>query len=191
MKRSETLWLAFEKFAIFFSFMVTFTLVMILLVVGYALWQNRAMLTSLRDGLVCDTVGGVNTLMADFESAVITRTISIHKDIPVRFDVPLDKNLTVQLTDDVSINRPTSFVLPAGGGQINGRVYLELPQGQNLPVHMQTTVEVSQTLPVQMDVNVAIPLNETELGDVIGQLKDLLEPLQLEKLERTLGCSSP
>jgi hypothetical protein len=141
--------------------------------------------------LVCDTVGGVNTLMADFESAVITRTISIHKDIPVRFDVPLDKNLTVQLTDDVSINRPTNFVLPAGGGQINGRVYLELPQGQNLPVHMQTTVEVSQTLPVQMDVNVAIPLNETELGDVIGQLKDLLEPLQLEKLEKTLGCSSP
>jgi hypothetical protein len=191
MKRSEILWLAFEKFAIFFSFMVTFTLVMILLVVGYALWQNRAMLTALRDGLVCDTVGGVNTLMVDFESAVITRTISIHKDIPVRFDVPLDKNLTVQLTDDVSINRPTSFVLPAGGGQINGRVYLELPQGQDLPVHMQTTVEVSQTLPVQMDVNVAIPLNETELGDVIAQLKDLLEPLQLEKLEKTLGCSSP
>jgi hypothetical protein len=191
MKRSEILWLAFEKFAIFFSFMVTFTLVMILLVVGYALWQNRAMLTALRDGLVCDTVGGVNTLMVDFESAVITRTISIHKDIPVRFDVPLDKNLTVQLTDDVSINRPTSFVLPAGGGQINGRVYLELPQGQDLPVHMQTTVEVSQTLPVQMDVNVAIPLNETELGDVIAQLKDLLEPLQLDKLEKTLGCSSP
>jgi hypothetical protein len=191
MKRSEILWLAFEKFAIFFSFMVTFTLVMVLLVVGYALWQNRAMLTALRDGLVCDTVGGVNTLMVDFESAVITRTISIHKDIPVRFDVPLDKNLTVQLTDDVSINRPTSFVLPAGGGQINGRVYLELPQGQDLPVHMQTTVEVSQTLPVQMDVNVAIPLNETELGDVIAQLKDLLEPLQLEKLEKTLGCSSP
>ena len=191
MKRSDMLWLAFEKFAIFFSFMVTFTLVMILLVVGYALWQNRAVLASLRDGLVCDTVGGVNTLMLDFESAVITRTISIQKDIPVRFDVPLDKNLHVQLTEDVSLNRPTSFVFPGGGGQINGRVYLVLPQGQDLPVHMQTTVEVSETLPVQMDVDVAIPLNETELGDVIGQLKELLEPLQLERLERTLGCPPP
>jgi hypothetical protein len=191
MKRSEILWLAFEKFAIFFSFMVTFILVMVLLVAGYALWQNRSMLNALKDGLVCDTIGGVNTLMVDFEDAVITRTISIRKDIPVRFDLPLDKNLTVQLTEDVSLNRPTTFVLPAGGGQINGRVYLILPEGQNLPVHMQTMVEVSQTLPVEMEVDVAIPLNETELGDVIGQLKDLLEPLQLGKLEKTLGCSRP
>jgi hypothetical protein len=37
----------------------------------------------------------------------------------------------------------------------------------------------------------AIPLRETELGDVIVQLKELLEPLQLEKLEATLGCTQP
>jgi hypothetical protein len=56
----------------------------------------------------------------------------------------------VRLTQDVPLNRPTSFVLPAGGGQINGTVYLVLPQGQILPVHMSTSVKVSQTLPVQM-----------------------------------------
>jgi hypothetical protein len=33
-------------------------------------------------------------------------------------------------------------------------------------------------------------LKETELGDVIGQLKELLKPLQLEKLEEIL-CSPP
>ncbi len=35
MKRWEVLWLAFEKFAIFFSFAVTFILVMVLLMAGY------------------------------------------------------------------------------------------------------------------------------------------------------------
>jgi hypothetical protein len=191
MKRSEILWLAFEKFAIFFSFVVTFTLVMILLLLAYGAWQNRSAVNAIQDGIACDTITGLNSLVADFEDAVITQTIYISESIPVLFDLPLDKNLDVRLTQDVPLNRPTSFVLPAGGGQINGTVYLVLPQGQILPVHMSTSVKVSQTLPVQMEVPVAIPLKETELGDVIVQLKRLLEPLQLKKLEKTLGCSRP
>jgi hypothetical protein len=188
MKRSEVLWLAFEKFAIFFSFIVTFLLVVLLLALGYATWQHRSVLKSLKEGLVCDTVTGLNDLMGDLESAVITRTIPISETIPVRFDVPLDKNMDVELTDSVTVRRPTSFVFPAGGGRINGTVNLTLPSGQILPVHMSTMVEVSQTLPVQMDVHVAIPLKETELGGVLSQLKDLLAPLRLQKLEKSLKC---
>jgi hypothetical protein len=191
MKRSEILWLAFEKFAIFFSFMVTFTLVMILLLVGFGAWQNRSAVSAIQDGIACETVTGLNSLIADFEDAVITQTIHISESIPVVFDLPLDKDLDVILNENVKLSRPTSFVLPGGGGQINGTVYLVLPQGQILPVHMSTSVEVSQSLPVQMEVPVAIPLKETELGDVIIQLKELLEPMQLEKLGDTLGCSNP
>ena len=191
MKRWEILWLAFEKLAIVFSFVVTFTLMMLLLAVAIGAWQHRSALESLRAGLACDTVTGMNTVLEDFENAVITRTIFISQTIPVQFDQPLDKNLNVELTENVSLSRPTTFVFPAGGGQINGTVYLELPEGQILPVHMRTSVGVSQTLPVQMDVAVAIPLNETELGLVIGQLKELLAPLQLEKLEQTLRCGPP
>lgn len=188
MKRSEILWLAFEKFAIFFSFIVTFTLLMVLLLLAYGAWQNRSAVSALQNGIACDTITGLNILLEDFEEAVITQTIYISESIPVRFDLPLDKDLDVRLNKDVQLSRPTRFILPGGGGQINGTVYLILPQGQILPIHMSTSVEVSQTLPVEMEVPVAIPLKETELGDVIAQLKDLLEPLQLEKLERTLGC---
>lgn len=191
MKRWEILWLAFEKLAIVFSFVVTFTVVMLLLAVVIGAWQHRSALESLRAGLACDTVTGMNTVLEDFENAVITRTIFISQTIPVQFDQPLDKNLNVELTENVSLSRPTTFVFPAGGGQINGTVYLELPEGQVLPVHMRTSVGVSQTLPVQMDVAVAIPLKETELGLVIGQLKELLAPLQLGKLEQALRCDAP
>lgn len=188
MRRSEILWLAFEKFAIFFSFVVAFTLVLLLLVVAFAAWQAAPVLHGLKDGLICDTVSGLNTLLVDFESAVITRTIHISETIPVQFELPLDMGVTVRLTDNVAISRPASYVLPAGGGYINGTVSLNLPQGQKLPIRMRTSVPVDQKLPVEMDVPVLIPLRETELGDVIQQLKELLAPLQLETLEETLQC---
>jgi hypothetical protein len=190
MKRSEILWLAFEKFAIFFSFTVTFILVMAVLVLGYAAYQTRPLLDGLADGLVCDTVTSINDLLADFEDAVITQTIYISETIPVQFSLPLNQKLTVNLTDDVSLSRPATYVLPAGGGRINGTVYLELPHGQKLPVHMQTTVPVDQQLPVEMVVPVSIPLKETELGSVIADLRELLAPLRLQELEDTLQCRS-
>lgn len=191
MKRSEILWMAFEKFAIFFSFAVTFVLVIILLLVGFVAWQNRALLVSVKDGLGCDTITGLNTLLADFEDAVITRTITVSQTIPVQFELPLSQGTTVVLTQDVPLRRPATYVLPAGGGQINGTVHLVLPQGQGLPVYLSTEVPVDQQLPVELEVDVAIPLKETDLGGVIQQLKDLLGPLQLGKLETTLGCPAP
>lgn len=189
MKRWEILWLAFEKFAIFFSFVVTFTVVMALLVLGWVLFQQRESFLGLKDGVVCDTITGLNTLLDDFENAVITRTISINQTIPVEFDLPLDQNITVRMTQGVDLERPTTMVLPGGGGRINGTVYLELPRGLRLPIQLNTMVPVRQQLPVTMEVPVAIPLRETDLGGVIQQLRDLLKPLQLEKLEDTLQCT--
>jgi hypothetical protein len=188
MKRSEILWLAFEKFAIFFAFIVTFTLVIAGLVLGYALWQTYPLFDAIAEGLVCDTVIGVNDLLNDFEDAVITQTIYISQTIPVQFDLPLDQRLTVNLTDNVPLSRPATYVLPAGGGQINGTVYLQLPRGQRLPIRMQTIVPVDQQLPVEMVVPVSIPLKDTELGAVIAQLRELLKPLRLEEVEETLQC---
>ncbi|HSJ55912.1 MAG TPA: hypothetical protein VLC95_01950, partial [Anaerolineae bacterium] len=93
-----------------------------------------------------------------------------------------------RMTQGVDLQRPTTMVLPGGGGRINGTVYLQLPQGLRLPIELKTMVPVRQEVPVVMDVPVSIPLKETDLGAVIQQLRDLLGPLQLEKLEETLQC---
>jgi hypothetical protein len=188
MKRWEILWLAFEKFAIFFSFAVTFAVVLILLVFASVVFQQRESLAGLKDGLVCDTITGFNTLLDDFENAVITRTISISQTIPVQFDQPLNQNIVVRMTEGVDLQRPATYVLPAGGGRINGTVYLELPRGLRLPIQLNMVVPVRQELPVQMEVPVAIPLRETDLGGVIQQLRNLLAPLQLARLEEALKC---
>ncbi len=189
MKRSEVLWLAFEKFAIFFSFAVTFTLVMILLVVGFVAWRALPGLQALRDDVACPLIAEVNSLVDDLSNAVITRTIHIEQTIPVNFALELDQSLGVELTDNVALNRPATFTLPGGGGQIKGSVTLVLPRGQDLPVHMQMTVPVNQSLPVTMDVPVSIPLQETDLGPITARLKALLSPY-LDLLGRTLKCST-
>jgi hypothetical protein len=190
MKRHERLWLAFEKFAIFFSFVVVFTLMMVFLVVAFAMWRALPMLQALRSDVACPLIADVNGLVDDLDNAVITRTIHISETIPVEFALNLDKNLDVQLTQGVQINRPATFTLPAGGGQINGSVYLVLPKGQTLPIHMQMTVPVDRQLPVEMDVPVYIPLKETELGPVTGKLKELLTPY-MDLLGDTLDCPAP
>ena len=176
MGRFEAIWLAFEKFAIFFSFVVTMTVVVVLLLLGFGLWRVAPSLPGLRDGTLCPLIAQVDGLVADFDSAVITRTIQISQTIPVVFDLKVDQNTVVKLTKAVPLNRAATMVLPGGGGQINGTVSLALPNGMSLPVHLTMPVPVRQELPVRMDVLVSIPLKETELGSVTGQLKDLLTP---------------
>ena len=190
MGRLDAIWLAFEKFAIFFSFVVTMTLVVVLLLLGIGLWQIAPSLPGLRDGTICPLIAKVDSLVYDFDNAVITRTISISQTIPVVFDLTLDQNTVVKLTKSVPLNRSATFVLPSGGGQINGTVSLALPDGMSLPIHLTMPVPVRQQLPVNMDVLVSIPLKETELGDVTGQLKDILTPYT-KLLSDVLHCPQP
>jgi len=190
MGRFATIWLAFEKFAIFFSFVVTMTVVVVLLLLGFGLWRIAPDLPGVRDGTLCPLIAQVDSLVTDFDNAVITRTISISQTIPVVFDLTLDQNTVVKLTKSVPLNRAATMVLPGGGGQINGTVNLSLPSGMSLPVHLTMPVPVRKELPVRMDVLVSIPLKETELGSVTGQLKELLTPYT-KLLSDVLHCPKP
>ena len=46
----------------------------------------------------------------------------------------------------------------------------------DLPIQLGLTVPVRQQLPIQMEVPVSIPLKETDLGAVTGELVDILTP---------------
>lgn len=191
--------LIFEKIATVFSCAVTSIIVLLLIglgVGGYMLWPQLptfelpASPQALKDDVACSTITDLNKLLDDFDSAVIRRTIKINQEIPVVFDVPLEKNITVELTQEVPLsNRPTTMNLPSQGGTINGWVNLTLPKGYRLPIHLTMTVPVSHSLPVQMDVPVEIPLKETDLGPVTGKLKELIQPYTLY-LDQALKCSS-
>jgi hypothetical protein len=200
MSLISKIFLALEKLAIVFSCAVSSIIVLLLIGAGaggFLLWQEVPRFPmpdsfdSVRDDVACKTIHDLNEIVENFDSAVIERTIHIDDQVPVVFDLPVEKNITVDLTDDVPLQgRPTTMSLPEQGGTINGWVSLTLPRGYRLPIHLKMTVAVSQSLPVQMEVPVTIPLKETDLGPVTGKLKDLAKPY-LVYLADTLDCSLP
>jgi hypothetical protein len=123
-------------------------------------------------------VGGLNRSFVDMNSATIQRTILVDDFLDVEFILPLETETMVVVNEEVPLNGvPARFVLPDGGGAINGLVYLSLPEGLSLPVELDLDVPVKNTIPVKLEVAVDIPLNETELGDPFDRLQGLFEPL--------------
>ncbi|NLF67209.1 MAG: hypothetical protein GX579_21685 [Chloroflexi bacterium] len=165
-------WQAFKSFAILFSFTMNLVLLIaLLLAVPHILPVVGQVAVPL--------VGGLSESFEQMGAARIERTIVVADSVPVQFDVPLNTTSVVTLAEPVPITVPASFVLPAGGGTINGTVALELPAGTNLPINLDLTVPVSNTIPVNLDVAVDIPLSETDLGRPFTTLQQLFSPLDV------------
>jgi hypothetical protein len=163
-------WQAFNTFAILFSFTVNIILLIVLLLVA-------PLIIPIVDSIAKPIVGGLNSSFIDMSNASIVRTINVEDEIPIAFTLPLDAETDVVLARAVPLQIPARFVLPGGGGAINGQVALELPQGLVLPVQLSLDVPVNQQVPVNLAVEVEIPLQETELGQPFNTLRALFEPL--------------
>ncbi len=164
-------WQAFKTVAIIFSFAVN-------LVVLIALLTILPLILPIVDSIAKPLVGGLNDSFVDMSEATISRTIEVNDTIDIAFTLPLETETVVMVTQPVPlVSIPARFVLPGGGGFINGAVSLDLPQGLELPVFLSLEVPVEQTIPVNLVVGVDIPLSETELGKPFNTLVGLFTPL--------------
>jgi hypothetical protein len=163
-------WQAFKTFAILFSFTVNVILLIVLLLIA-------PLIIPIVDSIAKPIVGGLNSSFIDMSDASIVRTIQVEDEMPISFTLPLEATTDVVLAEAVPLNIPARFILPGGGGSINGNVALNLPQGLVLPVELELEVPVDQQIPVALDVAVEIPLQETELGAPFNTLRSLFEPL--------------
>jgi len=164
-------WQAFKTVAIIFSFAINIVVLILLLAI-------LPLVLPLVDSVVKPLVGGLNDSFVDMSEATISRTIEVNDEIDIAFTLPLETETVVKVTDNVPLTSvPTTFVLPGGGGQINGWVTLELPAELELPVQLSLEVPVEQTIPVNLAVSVDIPLSETELGKPFNTLVGLFSPL--------------
>lgn len=170
--RKTAFWEAFKNIAIIFSFMVNFVLVIVLLLIaGWVLFPAK---TDVVEPMLDNLQGAINAL----DDATIVRTISIDEQVPINFTLPVRQATTVVLSQDVKLERPAQFIFPGGGGYIQGTVILTLPEGQELPIHLNMDVPVQNEIPVQFPVDVTIPLKETELNRVVIELNDILGPVR-------------
>lgn len=175
-------WQAFKTFAIFFSFFMNLILLVVLLVA-------TPLIIPIVADVAAPLVGGLNRSFVDMNAASIERTIQVDDNLDIAFSLPLETTTNVVVMQDVALEGvPAQFVFPGGGGAINGRVYLSLPEGLMLPVQLDLDVPVNQTIPVELAVDVDIPLNETDLGDPFNRLQSLFGPL--DSLLRGLPASN-
>lgn len=165
-------WEAFKTFALIFSFVVNIIFFILLLVIA-------PLILPIVNDIVNPLVSGLNESFVQMGEAEINRQIMVDDELDISFIVPLNTDTRVVVTEGVPLNNvPAQFVLPAGGGYINGNVSLTLPAGLALPVHLELDVPVEQTIPVQLVVDVNIPLDETELGVPFDNLQAIFGPLE-------------
>jgi len=165
-------WQAFKNFAIIFSFVMNFIMLLVLLVAAPLILPGI-------NAIAGPLVGGLSDSFVDMSNATISQTIPLDTEMPIGFSLPLSTTTNVIITQEVPLQEvPAEFIITGGGdGFISGQVYLSLPEGLALPVALDLTVPVSETVPVVMDVPVEIPLNETDLGTPFNTLKRLFTPL--------------
>ena len=169
MQQFRVWWNSFKTVAIWISFITNIVFLIVLILLLMQLFQ-------IKNGILEPLVDGLHRNFVGLDEAVIIRTIEVSDNVPVIFDLPVNQRTNVTLTENVPIAANATFTLPGGGGLINGRVDIVLPQNLVLPVELSMNVPVNTQIPIELPVDVEIPLNETQLHDPFVNLRNLLEP---------------
>ncbi|MCD4671948.1 MAG: hypothetical protein K8R77_04720, partial [Anaerolineaceae bacterium] len=120
----------------------------------------------------------LDTSFTTMYEASIQTTVAINTTVPARFDLPLDIDTIVILSQDTFIPGARVTLNTGGLSIYNAPADVVLPAGTNLPVHLNLTVPVDQTIPVVMNVPVNIPLKDTALGDAFSGLINVVSPYE-------------
>jgi hypothetical protein len=124
-----------------------------------------------------DTVSGLYTNFEKMNDAHIITNIPFDTEIPVQFDLQINQQTEVILSQDTPING-ARVTLTTGGLEIsNAPANIILPAGTHLPIQLTLTVPVNRNVPVHLLVPVDIELATSELGVPFTGLMDVLEPL--------------
>ncbi len=165
----------FWTIASILSLIVNLVLIIALLVVWVNLQTLGVSLStalSMGNGLL----GGLYTNFEKMDRAHITTTIPVTTEIPVKFDLQLNQQTNVVLSQKVTINNALVTVRTESMNITNALATIVLPEGTNLPVFFNLTVPVDKMVPVALNVNVDIPLEQTQLHEPFVGLQDVVKP---------------
>jgi hypothetical protein len=159
---------AFWTTASLISICVNIVLLVLLVLIGKELF-------ALKDLVSKQLIGGLYQNFIKMDQARITTTIEVNDTIPVVFDLPVQTNTVVVLTEATRI-RGANVNLSTGGLSIRAPANIVLPAGTELPVALNIVVPVNTSVPVKLTVPVDIPLWETELHEPFVGLQQVVAP---------------
>lgn len=155
--------------------LISMTINLVLLIALLVLWQHVHEITPMASGIGQGLLGGLYDNFVKMDEAHIKTNIAVDTSIPIGFDLPVQTNTTVALTDDVTIyNAYVSITTPLFN--INAPATVTLPSGTRLPIALDISVPVQTDVPVHLDVPVDIPLAGTDLHDPFVGLQNVVKP---------------
>lgn len=160
MQIIRNFWNAFKNFAIIFSFIMNFVLIIVLVIVVREIFI-------IKEGIAEPLIDGLHRNFVGMDEANIKTNIQVEDTITIDFQLPIEQEITVVMTDTVPLGNFTFG---------DNSIPISLEAGDELPIRLNMVVPVQQTIPISLTVPVDIPLNETELHGPFTNLRDLLEP---------------
>ena len=148
----------------------------LLVVLGRLLLDIRELQSSNKTSMDSRLLAGLYTNFEKMDRAHIRTEMPVQTTLPVKFDLQLNQQTNVVLTQDVTIDNALVTVQTGGLNITRARTTIVLPQGTSLPVLLNLTVPVDTSVPVTLNVPVDIPLNQTDLHDPILGFLAVLEP---------------
>ncbi len=155
---------------------LTVNIVLLLILVFVFSSLQKAKLTNI-PALGPNLLGGLYTNFEKMDSAHISTNIPVETTIPVKFDLQLNQQTNVILSEDVTITNALVTVNTGGLNITRAAAIVVLPQGTNLPIFLNLTVPVDTTVPVILNVAVDIPLEQTQLHEPFVGLREVVAPL--------------
>lgn len=129
--------------------------------------------STLEKGLVNPLVDNINQM----DVSLIQTTVNLDTNVPAKFDLQVDMDTTVRLTQDTAVDN-ANVDINNGAFTLNAPADIILPSGTNLPIHLTLSIPVDQKIPITLVVPVNIPLNQTGLHTPLVNLRDAINPFQ-------------
>lgn len=160
---------AFWTIASVLSLVVNLVLIILVIALASQVFTLKRLITE-------QLLGGLYNNFVLMDEARIQTTIAIDEEVPAKFNLKLNTDTTVVLTEDTPIQGARVSLSTGGMSIYSAPTDIILPEGTPLPIHLKLTVPVDKMIPVQMDVKVDIPLKETDLHEPFVGLQEVVGP---------------
>lgn len=183
-KKQNTRLTTFWKALILTSFAINLVLLFVVFLLGGFILMWRVPLVGTVGGLqgfARDNVAELRSVVDGLEASTIKTEIPLDDvTIPIKLDVPVNQETTVELTESASVVVEGADIDLGLAGRLRANVNLLLPVGTKLKIRLNMTIPIDQPLPLKdqgVKVPVVIPLSETELGPQFRRLGELVDRL--------------
>jgi hypothetical protein len=154
------------------SLVVNIILISIVVILAGQVFTLKALVSN-------QLLNGLNSNFALMDQARIKATIPVSAKVPAKFNLPLETDTTVELTENTLIQGARVSLNTGGLSISNAPTDIVLPAGTLLPIHLKLVVPVDQKIPVKLNVAVDIPLNQTDLHQPFTGLQKVVGPYQV------------